>query len=412
MTKVARRAAYWALGLLAFANLINYADRNVVTPTYDDLRARFGFSNDELGLLGTVYMVGHAIGTLLFGWFGDRFDRRRVIAYALLAASLACGLGVIATGLGTLAATRFVVGVGTAAVVPVANSLLGELFDGPRKASSLSLFNLGLFIGGVVGFGGGAALGFPFALWVLAALGVAIAIAIRHLHVPARRADDLPLLTWDKFVRQSRELLRLRTMRWILVSTTVMAFAAGGYLAWFLDFLQKDKHMGTLESQILLLAALVGGLAGVIAGGRIADRMLRRRPDGRLVTIVLGMTMTVPTALGCIFLPLGVPMYGVAVATMFFISWYHAPMAASVDDLATDDRAATAQSLVIFLMHLLGTAPASWIVGRLMGPLGRKGAMLVPTGCVAIATVCMVMSLSSFERDRVRGSGAGEPGAL
>jgi predicted MFS family arabinose efflux permease len=147
---------------------------------------------------------------------------------------------------------------------------------------------------------------------------------------------------------------------------------------------------------------MVGGLLGVIAGGRIADRLRRRVAAGRLWTIVLGMASTVPCALGCIYLPLGVPMYAFSVLTLFFISWYHAPMAASVDDLATDDRASTAQALVIFLMHLVGTAPAKFLVGALEQEVGMQTAMLLPTAMVAVAAVLMMIALRSFAGDSAR----------
>jgi MFS family permease len=397
-----RRALVWTLVLFAIANLVNYADRNVLFPNHDTLRERFAFSERELGFLGMIYMAGHALATIPFGWFGDRYDRRRVVAYGLLAASVACALGVVATGIVTLSLSRLVVGIGTAAVVPIANSLLGELFEGPHKASRLAVFNLGLFFGGVVGFGGGAALGFPFALWVLAVIGVATAIAIRVLPVPARRPASAARLTFAGFVRQSRELLSIRTMRWLMASTTAMAFASGGYLAWFVDFLKDDKKMSEGEAQILLGIGMVGGLCGVIAGGRVADRLRRRIAAGRLWTIVLGMASTVPCAVACIYLPLGVPMYAFSVLTLFFISWYHAPMAASVDDLATDDRAATSQALVIFLMHLFGTAPAKFLVGALKQEVGLQTAMLLPTAMVAVAAVLMVIALRSFASDSAR----------
>ncbi len=84
---------------------------------------------------------------------------------------------------------------------------------------------------------------------------------------------------------------------------------------------------------------------------------------------------------------------------MFFVSWYHAPIAASVDDLAHDDRSATAQALVIFLMHLLGTAPGQLAIGALNGPLGRKGAMLSAAAMIAVGALCMVRAQPTFARD-------------
>jgi MFS family permease len=299
-----------------------------------------------------------------------------------------------------LAGSRLLVGLGTAAVVPVANSLLGQLFDGPRKASTLTVFNLGLFLGGATGIVIGGAVGVSSALLVLGVVGLATALSIRWLPVPARRAGGVAGLTWPRFKAQARELVRVRTLRWVMASCTVLAFAAGGLGYWFVDFLRMEKGMTQGEATGLMGAALVAGLAGVIAGGRVADRLRRRRADGRLLTIVIAMSITLPCAIACIYLPPGIPLYVATVLTMFFISWYHAPMAASVDDLAHDDRSATAQALVIFLMHLLGSAPGQFVIGALNPILGRKGAMLVPTAMVAVGALCMVRALPSFAADR------------
>jgi predicted MFS family arabinose efflux permease len=150
----------------------------------------------------------------------------------------------------------------------------------------------------------------------------------------------------------------------------------------------------------LMIASLVAGLAGIVTGGRVADRLRRRRADGRLLAIAIAMIATVPWALACIYLPKGIPLYATSVATMFFISWYHAPMAASVDDLARDDRSATAQSLVIFLMHVFGTAPGALVVGGLNDVVGRREALLVPVAMIAVAALCMRRALPSFTADR------------
>jgi MFS family permease len=149
----------------------------------------------------------------------------------------------------------------------------------------------------------------------------------------------------------------------------------------------------------LLGFAFLGGLAGVLTGGRVGDRLRRRVPYGRLLTISIGMGSTVPCALLCIYASPGPLLVIGAIATMFFISWYHGPMAASVDDLAPDGRAVTTQALVIFVMHLVGTAPASWVVGRIKDTTDFRTAMLVPTAAVALAALAMTRAYASFGPD-------------
>ena len=103
-----------------------------------------------------LFMVPHALATLPFGWAGDRFDRRRVIAVGLVLASVAGALGALAHELPRARADR----ARSSASAPPRSCRSrtrssAQLYDGPRKASRMAIFNLGLFLGGVVGFGGG-----------------------------------------------------------------------------------------------------------------------------------------------------------------------------------------------------------------------------------------------------------------
>lgn len=407
------RGAATILGVLAATNLLAYAARGGLFTVYPDLRARFGLHDAKLGLLTTAFLVPHALATLPFGWAGDRFDRRKVIALGMLLASVAGAAGALATTVTQLVWSRALVGVGCAAVVPLANSIIGQLYEGPRKASRMAIFNLGVLLGGVVGFGAGLALGFPGVVVALAIPGTLIALWILILPVP--REAPAPAEGRESiagyvgaFVREARELLGIRTLRWLIASTTAMAFAAGGYSAWLIDFLERDKHMSQGAATELLTVAMGGALAGIIAGGRISDQLQRRWAAGRLWTIVIGMTLATPCAIAAIELPPGPLLYLAGVATMFFMFWYHAPIAVSVDDLAPAGRAVAAQGLVIFTMHLIGTASSSWIVGVVSDRTSIYVAMWVPTALLVVAAVCMALATPSFARDRrTRGGEAG-----
>jgi MFS transporter, Spinster family, sphingosine-1-phosphate transporter len=418
---VVRPASSQVLVVLALTNLVSYAARNALFTVYPDLAARYRIDDSELGFLQTVFMVPHAAATLGFGWAGDRFDRRWVIAAGMLLASVAGAAGALGDRYLGLAASRALVGLGTAAVVPIANSILGQLYDGPAKASRLAIFNLGLFLGGVIGFGAGMALGFPVVVVALAVPGAVLSVAVLMLPVPSHElarsaasgAHHVSLLAMARtFVADARVLLRIPTLRWVIASTAVMAFAAGGYAAWLKEFLVRDKAMSEPAASALLGMAMFGGLAGVLAGGRVADLLARRAPAGRMWTIVLGMTATAPCAALAIEASPGLPLDVAAVSTLFFISWYHAPMAATVDDLAPPGLAVAAQSLVIFAMHMIGTAPSSWVVGMISEHATLYAAMWVPTGAVVVAALCMAIATRTFARDRAaaRGRQRGAPG--
>jgi predicted MFS family arabinose efflux permease len=238
---------------------------------------------------------------------------------------------------------------------------------------------------------------------VLSALLVTLPVPHEPVH-PGESAS----LGATRFFGDARRLLRIRTLRWLLASATVMAFSAGGYNAWLKEFLVRHKGMTDEEATSLLVLALAGGLSGILVGGRIADRLRARVAAGRLWTMALGMTLTVPCAAIAILIPAGLGLDLAGIATLFFISWYHAPMAATVDDLAPAGLAVSAQGLVIFTMHMIGTAPSSWIVGEVSERTSLDLAMWVPTAALIVAGLCMALATGSFASDvRARGGTSG-----
>jgi MFS transporter, Spinster family, sphingosine-1-phosphate transporter len=403
-----RRSRMLILALLTAANFIGYAARNALFQAYDDLRGHFHVDNQALGQLGTAFMAAQAAATIPFGWAGDRFDRRKVIGFGVLVASVAGVVGPLLHSFPALLISRALVGLGLAVIVPVANSILGELFDGNVKASRIAIFNLGLFVGGAVGLAGGQFVGYPWILYACALPGFALALAITRLPVAPHRAaaGDAAAQTLAASLAQARALLRIRTLRLLMVSTTAMAFAAGGFVAWFPEFLRHDKHLSEQQTTMVMAVSLVAGLFGVVTGGRLGDYWHRRARAGRLWTIALGMAATVPCVIACILLPAGPGLVVASMVTIFFVSWYHAPMAATVDDLASAERAATAQAVVVFTMHILGTAPSSWVIGALSDRIGLGAALWVPTAALAVAALAMMAAVPSFADDSDRARAA------
>jgi len=408
-----RTYGWYILGLLATVNSLNYANRNVVFPVYDDLRAAFAFSNAELGLLGTAFMLSHALVTVPIGWAGDRLDRRKIMALGLVVWSLAALASALAVGLGSMLISRALVGVGTATCVPIANALLADVFPQEQKARTISIFSVGVILGGGIGFAVGAMLGFPYGFVALALPGIALALLVYRLDVPPSSREPTSDVSVRQLWRDVRTLLRIPTMRWLVIGGVLMAFSAGGYVAWFADFVANTKGYTMKEATgIFGSVALTGGLAGVVTGGIVGDRLYRRVAYGRLAAISMGFAIAVPFALvalfvdGALFLPASWLM-------MFFITWYHGPMAAVVDDLVSEDWAATGQAAFILLIHLVGTAPSSYVVGVLADATNRRYALLAPTIALGLAALAVAAGFRTVERDCQAASvGEGEQTAL
>ena len=384
---VTRRNGYYILALVTLANLLNYANRNVVLAMYDDLRATFSVSNTQLGLLTSVFMVSHAVVTLPVGWLADRLGRRRVIALGLLLWSCAALASAAATNFGLILASRAIAGAATAACVPVVNALLCDVFT-EAKARSVSVFNVGLFVGGAAGFFVGATYGYPVAFIVVGLPGCVLAVLIATMKIPRTSQPAAQSITLARVAADLAAFGSSTAMRWMVAAAALMAFAAGGYSAWFVDFVYESKGLSKQHALLLLGGiACIGGVLGVLSGGVIGDVLHRRTRGGRAYTMGLGFAASVPCALLAIFVDRGAVLYVSLALMMYFMTWYHGPMAAVVDDVVDEQRAAAAQGAFIFAMHLLGTAPAATVVGIVSEGVGLRWALVVPTAAVALAAI-------------------------
>ena len=62
---------------------------------------------------------------------------------------------------------------------------------------------------------------------------------------------------------------------------------------------------------------------------------------------------------------------------------------------------------MIFTMHLIGTAPSSWVLGLISDKSSLTTAMWVPLGFLAVAILAMLAATRTFGRDvRAKGVGA------
>lgn len=144
-------SAYYALALLASANLLNYLDRFIVSILAEAIKADLKLDDAQLGfLLGTAFAIFYSIVGIAMGGISDRLSRKKVMALGLALWSGMTALGGAATNFVTLAAARIGVGVGEAAANPCSHSLLADIFPPRNRALALGVYLAGTFLGGAL----------------------------------------------------------------------------------------------------------------------------------------------------------------------------------------------------------------------------------------------------------------------
>ncbi len=79
-----------------------------------------------IGVMGSINLVGMAVGAALAGTFADRFGRRAVFLWTLALYSIATGVAGLATSAVFLIVMRFIVGLGLGGELPVTTTLVAE----------------------------------------------------------------------------------------------------------------------------------------------------------------------------------------------------------------------------------------------------------------------------------------------
>lgn len=144
-------SAYFALALLASANLLNYLDRYIVSILAESIKADLKLDDAQLGfLLGTAFAIFYSIVGIAMGGIADRLSRKKVMAFGLALWSGMTALGGAATSFAGLAAARIGVGVGEAAANPCSHSLLSDVFPPRNRSLALGIYLAGTFLGGAL----------------------------------------------------------------------------------------------------------------------------------------------------------------------------------------------------------------------------------------------------------------------
>jgi MFS transporter, DHA2 family, multidrug resistance protein len=108
-------------------------------------------SADQINWVLTSYIVAAAIMTPPSGFLATRFGRKRVLMVAIagfVAASVLCG---IAQSLLEIVAFRLLQGFFGAALVPIAQSILLDIYTPEERGSAMALFGVSVMVGPVLG---------------------------------------------------------------------------------------------------------------------------------------------------------------------------------------------------------------------------------------------------------------------
>ena len=143
--------AWYALLVLMLVYVVNFIDRQIISILAQDIKRDLHLEDAQIGFLyGTAFAVFYALFGIPLGRLADSWYRGRLIAIGLGLWSSMTVLSGFASSFTMLAAARIGVGIGEASASPAAYSMIADHFPKEKRATALSIYSSGLYIGGAL----------------------------------------------------------------------------------------------------------------------------------------------------------------------------------------------------------------------------------------------------------------------
>lgn len=345
----------------------------------------FSAPGSKVQLTLSVFLIGFALGQIVYGPLSDKFGRKPVLLGALLiflGATLACSL---AFSIDSLIAARFFQALGGSGAIVLARAVIRDLYEGARAGRELSLVAATMALAPIVApvVGGFLQTGFgwraSFFLLVAFALG-AILIVWRWLPETLKKPSPEPLSP-ASVLRTFGSFLPNASFRAHLL---IVTFSYMGLFAWIsgVSFLLSDVYdLSALEIGVAFALTCVGYLAGTLIAARIVTRVgLHKTLGYGCAALALGGTgmlavvALAPTSALALLVPVAVYLGGLGLALPQGVAGALTPF---------PNNAGAASSLLGFVQQTCAAA-LGVLVGHMLG--GSAWPIVIPVafmGCLS-----------------------------
>lgn len=313
------------VGLLWIVALLNYMDRQMLSTMRDAMQIDISEleSAVNFGRLMAIFLWIYGLVSPFAGAIADRISRKWLIIASLGVWSAVTTLMSFCTNYNEIFWLRALMGVSEALYIPAALSLIADYHTGKSRSFAIGIHMTGLYLGQAVG-GFGATLAAAFSWqqtfhW-FGIIGIAYAVLLMVLlyekrdvaqeNISATPEQKIPVLKGFGMVFSN---MAFWVILFFFASTSLPGWATKNWLpTLFADSLNTPmSQAGPISTITIALSSFLG----ILAGGPLSDKWVKRNVKGRVYTSAIGLAMMIPAL---ILLGLGKGMFAAVAAGLFF----------------------------------------------------------------------------------------------
>lgn len=397
-----RRSPSIVLALLLVAYIINFLDRQILGILAQPIKADLNLSDTEFGAIGGLaFALLYSVLGVPLAYLADRTSRSGVIAGALAVWSGFTALCGTANGYWQLFLYRLGVGIGEAGGVAPSYALIADYFPAERRARALAVFSLGIPIGLACGTLVGAyiasAIDWRAAFVTMGVVGILLAPVLRYFVRDVPRAVSAGA---QAPLGKVFPMLARKPVFWLLAFAASCSSLCGyGLALWVPSILIRSFGLDLISTANFLASILlIGGCAGVFAGGWLADRLGAADRGWYARLPAIAWLITAPTFAAGLLIPnlwLAWPL--LLIPNALNILWL-GPVTTAVQHLVPQHMRATASASFLLINNLIGLGAGPLLIGRLSDALksthgvdALRMAAVASTGFYVLAAILMLL---------------------
>ncbi len=136
---------------LMIATLMQALDSTIANVALPYMQGTLSASYDQITWVLTSYVVAAAIMTAPVGWLSERFGRKNLFILCLVGFTVTSMLCGIASSLPEMVVYRFVQGAFGAALVPLSQSTMLDIYPPAQRGMAMSIWGMGVMVGPILG---------------------------------------------------------------------------------------------------------------------------------------------------------------------------------------------------------------------------------------------------------------------
>lgn len=388
--------------LLWLLYFFDYVDRMVVAALFPFLKAEWGLTDAQCGLLVSAVYWSILVFSFPVSILIDRWSRKKAIGIMAVVWSLATIACAFTRNFAQLFAARTAIGIGEAGYAPGGTAMISALYPEKKRAFLIGIWNSSIPLGMACGLVAGGFIathwGWRHAFGIVALPG--LIIAILFFFIKDYKTVDLEQTVGGEAGGQQgdakkkmgapeivREFARTPSLLLTYLGFAGMMFVATSMSTFLPTYFVRTQGVSLQKATVLTSGIMLMCIIGSPLGGWVADKWMKRKIQARLFVAAIAAVSTALLFFGGFhFFRGGTAQYIVFIFAGIMSIAYASSAIAVTQDVVHPGLRAISYALCVVTQHILGSS---------IGPV-VTGALSDRYGIAAALKLASLMGISSF----------------